>query len=223
MSRKKRKRTPTRRGGGSRAEKRGGPEQPPAPRRGGRGPQAGRQQVGGERQSLDPRLAAILAVAGFAAYLVFFLARPFPPSERFTDDNQPLTRAATVQVMLEQRFVPDVWFNFDRPELNILDRLPILVAVLAWWLMAWLAGRWMLDALGLNGRLRRLETEVLALAVGLNALSLVVLLLGLAGALHQPIWLWVLGGALIAVSAWRWVARRHVAGSSSGKEPVMMR
>ena len=105
-------------------------------------------------------------------------------------------------------FQPDYlfleWLGNDSARFGLLDRLPILFTTAAIFGVAFLLGRIVLEALRLGGSLTRLETVVMATGVGTNLLSLVVLLLGLAGRLQSRLLFLLLGVVIAAVAAWRW-------------------
>ena len=133
------------------------------------------------------RLGAAAVMIGLAAYAVAFYATPLPSVRG--DAGPPLLR---IELLAQLLLRPDEWLFpnwFGTPwQCSLLDRLPVLLvagAILAWALVL----GWLLIAVcGGNRGLGRLELAVFSTAVGLNALSTWVLLLGLFGIMNR---LWV--------------------------------
>jgi 4-amino-4-deoxy-L-arabinose transferase-like glycosyltransferase len=133
------------------------------------------------------RLGAAAVMIGLAAYAVAFYATPLPSVRG--DAGPPLLR---IELLAQLLLRPDEWLFpnwFGTPwQCSLLDRLPVLLvagAILAWALVL----GWLLIAVcGGNRGLGRLELAVFSTAVGLNALSTWVLLLGLFGVMNR---LWV--------------------------------
>ncbi|MCY2988776.1 MAG: hypothetical protein NTY19_13035 [Planctomycetota bacterium] len=96
------------------------------------------------------------------------------------------------------------WVGGNRQQLQLLDRLPLLLVASLLLATAFLAGQATLRLLRCDRVCSTAEQIVFALGVGLSELSLSTLALGLCGILRQR-WLFiVLIGAIWAASAWRW-------------------
>jgi hypothetical protein len=148
-------------------------------------------------------LGPAAVIVGLAAYAVAFYATPLPSLGG--DAGRPLLR---VELLVQLLLLPKEWLFsnwFGTPwECSLLDRLPVLLvagAVVAW---AAIVG-WLLMVLCRADRgLGRLELAVFATAVGLNALSTWVLLLGLFGVLNR---LWMFAVPLLltlGLASYRW-------------------
>jgi hypothetical protein len=99
-------------------------------------------------------------------------------------------------------FIPDqvllAWIGEDWSRVGLLDRLFVLFFAGLILLLAWGAGRQSVKLAVSGGGLTLLERSVFSIAVGLSELSLLTLLLGLAGGLHDPLFFW---GAFLAIAA----------------------
>lgn len=109
-------------------------------------------------------------------------------------------------------FMPDdvglSWVGGDPRQLQVLDRVPLLMIVSLLLATAFLVGQAMLRLLRCDRACSILERIVFSLGIGLSLLSLSTLALGLCGLLRQR-WLFAaLIGSIWVVSAWRW--RRRV-------------
>ncbi len=108
-------------------------------------------------------------------------------------------------------FIPDrvlaASVSGDLRQIGLADRLFVagfaalilLWAAICGWLSLWLAG--------CDRALSRLEILVFAIAVGLSELSLLTLLLGLAGGLHHAVVFWLAFLAAILLGLYRWRVR----------------
>jgi hypothetical protein len=149
-------------------------------------------------------LGTAAVIIGLAAYAVAFYATPLPSV--VGDAGRPLLR---IELLVQLLLWPKEWLFsnwFGTPwECSLLDRLPVLLvagAIVAW---AAIVG-WLLMVLCRVDRgLSRLELAVFATAVGLNALSTWVLLLGAFGVLHR-LWMFTVPLLLtlgLAAHLWR--------------------
>jgi hypothetical protein len=134
-----------------------------------------------------PRDATVICwfLLGLAVYLALFFQ---------ADAN----RAAALLVA----FIPDqvllAWIGEDWSRVGLLDRLFVLFFAGLILLLAWGAGRQSVKLAVNDGGLTLLERSLFSVAVGLSELSLLTLLLGLAGGLHDPLLFW---GAFLAIAA----------------------
>jgi hypothetical protein len=160
-------------------------------------------------------LGTAAVIVGLAAYAVAFYATPLPSVRG--DAGQPLLRIELlVQLLLwPKEWLFSNWFGTP-PQCALLDRLPVLLiagVIVAW---ATVVG-WLLMVLCRADRgLGRLELAVFATAVGLNALSTWVLLLGLFGVLDR-LWTFTVPAFLtlgLACHSWRNSRRLTAAGNS---------
>jgi hypothetical protein len=107
-------------------------------------------------------------------------------------------RAAALLVALIPDQVLLAWIGEDWSRVGLLDRLFVLFFAGLILLLAWGAGRQSVKLAVSGGGLTLLERSVFSIAVGLSELSLLTLLLGLAGGLHDPLFFW---GAYLAIAA----------------------
>ncbi|MHC4400035.1 MAG: hypothetical protein ACYTG0_10170 [Planctomycetota bacterium] len=147
-------------------------------------------------------ILSLTVLLGIVVYLVFFLTTRLPSIEDRTGHESRRGQILWVNLLL-----PDVlaaqWFTAApdfRPEVSLLDRLPVLAAAGLIVVCAFGAGWLLLVVCRLDGRLARWETVVFATAVGLNAVSTYVLLVGLLGWLHYR-WAFALPAALTLLTA----------------------
>ncbi|MCA9119778.1 MAG: phospholipid carrier-dependent glycosyltransferase [Planctomycetaceae bacterium] len=95
------------------------------------------------------------------------------------------------------------WCDGDWSRFAILDRLPLVVATATILVIAYLAGRLVLESIRADKQLAQLELSVFAVGVGLNIISLYTLLVGLAGGLQLRSAFFVPAAATTAASLWR--------------------
>jgi len=133
-------------------------------------------------------------------------------------------RIAALVFLVAPEELVRMWCGGQFATFHILDRVPLAAGCGAILLGAWAAGQLVLAGLGLGPWLDRWQRPVVAMAVGLNLLSLAALAIGLAGGLHQR-WLFVaLWGLLVGGEAarrgWSRTSRGRVllAGSSVGQD-----
>jgi len=100
-----------------------------------------------------------------------------------------------------------MWCGGRLADFSLFDRWPIVLLAAVILCGAWLAGRLLLAALGVNPGLDRLERFVFAMGAGLNLLSLYALAVGLSGLLHER---WVFAAPLVVLAlANGWLAYRQ--------------
>ena len=138
---------------------------------------------------------AIFAVGAVGYFRLFFTqltVAEFP---------QLGTRAAMFfRVLLPDAIFQD-WIAEGKLEFGIIDRLPIWVAALFWYALSWWIGTNFLKLCRFNDGCRSLKANWLAarhplsIAVGLGALTLTTLAIGLCGLLRPSLWMF---GALFA-------------------------
>lgn len=137
-----------------------------------------------------------LFLACLVVYQLVFFCTPLP-------SLQSLTRweVAELRLLLPEEYVQG-WFG-SRGRISLLDRLPVAGAAGAILGFAWLLGAWLMRLGRLDRGLEPLERIAFAFGVGLNAVSLYVLAVGLGGWLQQR-WVLLLPAVLVAVLAsWR--------------------
>ena len=105
-----------------------------------------------------------------------------------------------MRLLLHDQYMP-AWFG-RRGSFMLLARLPVLGGAAAILAVAWLLGACLLRWGRVDNSLERLERIVFALGAGLNAISLYVLAVGLAGGLHQQWAFFVPVGLLFPLAAW---------------------
>jgi len=98
------------------------------------------------------------------------------------------------------------WFGDSESQLGILDRAPLVAFAAAEYLLAYAAGRLMLESAGCSTRFGRVELAVFSTAAGLSMFSLFTLITGVTVGLHG--WLFVAAALLLiaaaAVRGWKW-------------------
>lgn len=142
------------------------------------------------------RLSDLLLLIGAVAYFVTFYGRS---AERWVG----------LQVRLSWLLVPDVpfneWVGGDPASIGFLGRFWVVSAATVILLAAFALGTVILDALAALKGLTRLEASLFAVGVGLNLLSTVTLVIGMAGGYGQSIWFLSLLLAIVGLV----VARRR--------------
>lgn len=138
-----------------------------------------------------PVWARICAVLAY--FLLFSLAEshsPSTPSEAATVDSPDYEggqRVAAHHVPWVRLIVPDLmvaeWFELDSNRIGILDRIPILGGALLLLVAVLLLGHSLLRLLRIVPT-NTLESSVFSFALGMSAVSLYVLVIGLAGGLR---------------------------------------
>lgn len=159
------------------------------------------------------RPGEVLIAIGFpffcAAYLALYLRGTLPETRGEISRGELLQ----LRLVLPEDAVAD-WFGTP-PSFGLLDRWPVIGLAAAILLVGWLTGRLLLQAIGLRRRpivagpgLTRLEHFLFACGVGLNAVSLYVLAVGLLAALSR--WMMVLPAAgVLAANLWSMATERR--------------
>lgn len=162
-----------------------------------------------------PARQAQLVAAGwfvvFLGYLLLFYATPLSslPAER------SLPRGAFLLAAFTPEFYWQTWTGDGALPTAVRDRLPVLVT--AAFILGWGAalGWGMLTLAGLTSRLTRLETAVFSAGAGLNLLSLMTLVIGLAGGTSPTRWgtaaLAAVSGGVVALAIRRARRNRYLA------------
>ncbi len=125
------------------------------------------------------------------------------------------------RLVLSLFLLPDVlvssWYEADWARFAVLDRVPLVAVTAVILLVAYLAGRLVIERVRADSRLSQLELFVFATGVGLNLISLYTLAVGLAGGLQFRLAFIVPGIAIIVAAAFHWrhriVAFRPAKGS----------
>ena len=151
-------------------------------------------------------------LALLAGYFAIFFTAPLP--SLFGDSRWLRLREVT---LLPEEYV-QYWFQTTSRAFP-LDRLPLLVAASGILIGAWALGCVLLGLLRMDRGLNRLERFVFSCGVGLNATSLYVLALGLAGRLNDRRAFLIPGGAFVLAAIWRlWRSSRVVAPQAEFRE-----
>jgi len=169
-------------------------------------PRSREPDVDGQRPRMLPvPVRMLLVLAGLAVYLALFYASKLPSLSGATGSVVRRVHLLT-WLLLPDELVAQ-WCG-SPPELALVDRIPVLAiagAILAWavpagWLLMWLCRA--------DRGLTRLETLVFSAAVGLNAISTYVLLVGLMGWVRH-VFLFAVPAVLTGVAAgWIWLGHR---------------
>lgn len=115
-------------------------------------------------------------------------------------------------LLLPDQMLTD-WLGGELGRVTPWDRTGPVAVVMVMLAIACLVGHLTLDACRVTRHLDRLETVVLSVGVGLHALSLFTLVVGLMGQLRQPVWFVMFGVLTVAGYVWRF---RHGGGLLSG-------
>ncbi|MFO1064762.1 MAG: hypothetical protein U0892_12935 [Pirellulales bacterium] len=123
--------------------------------------------------------------------------------------GEPITRG---ELLLTRCLVPDsiaaLWFGSSDLPTAFLDRLPLLIASLVWWLIAWVIGEPIVQFASRSIRIHRAEHAALACLIGAAWLSTLTLVFGMAGLIGSrwPLLCAVLG--LVGAVSWLRRGRR---------------
>lgn len=142
-------------------------------------------------------LGSFLLFLGFLGYLVLFLRQPsnLPISD---ETGEPVNRLIELFIM---PFSLNGIFGYQEQPLGILDRIPLLAAVLLWLTLGWWLGRCLVcreGSLKCTGQSQTVFRGCLSILAGLALLSTIVLLTGLAGGLVSR-WPLIMEIALLSV------------------------
>ncbi|MCA9145675.1 MAG: hypothetical protein KDB05_22940 [Planctomycetales bacterium] len=96
------------------------------------------------------------------------------------------------------------WCDGDWSRFALLDRTPLIAASAGLLLVAYLAGRLVMERVGADDGLSQLELVVFATGVGLNLISLYTLVVGLAGGLQFRLAFILPGVAILVATVIRW-------------------
>jgi 4-amino-4-deoxy-L-arabinose transferase-like glycosyltransferase len=166
----------------------------------------GRQRDAGG-QSSNRQLIGVLCT-GLAIYVLLFYAARMPSLAAPAANAAPRRIVVLTRSVLLLDEVVGAWFG-KPPEFSIADRLPIVVFATATLFVAGAAG-WLLIALIGAGRgLDRMERTVFSLGVGLSAVSLYVLAVGLCGGLHSRAAFFVPAGIVFVIFMPLWTRGRR--------------
>lgn len=159
-----------------------------------------------EKAEISPKTAAAIFVVALVFYgTIFFQA--------VADRGQALL----VAVIPDQILL--AWIDGDLGNIGLLDRLFVGWFAGVILLLAWGIGKQTLRLTLCETPVSRLEENVYSLAMGLSELSLITLLIGLAGGYHHGLWLLLalIGTGVAKESAHRIAARRRRNGVSHDK------
>lgn len=139
------------------------------------------------------RRRVVAATAAIAIYVVVFWQIPLPDLSR----TEPFRRADFTQLLTPSGFAQLLEGWFGQPaQFHLFDRLPLVLVAIVVWVAAGGLGHLILRFFRLPATLARAERWFFAQSIGLNALSTLVLLLGLAGQLTAR---WTLVAGLLAL------------------------
>ena len=146
------------------------------------------------------------ALLGISVYLVLFYATELPGLTNV--DGLSHRRMIFLLPLLTPDDIVAQWLG-SSPAVAVFDKLPVLAVAGGILAGAFVFG-WMILALsGVDRRLKRLETSVFSLAVGLNGVSTYVLLAGLLGLLHNRLVFLLPMVAISAAAVRLWFCRRE--------------
>jgi 4-amino-4-deoxy-L-arabinose transferase-like glycosyltransferase len=159
----------------------------------------------------------LVFVAAFVAYLFGFYLPTSVPS--VSHDGTPFTRLdVAIGLFALLPDIPGKWHGGDPSSIGVLDRVPIVLMAAALLGIAYVCGRLLLELIGATRGLSRLESSVFSIAVGLNAVSLWTLAVGLSIGLGSVLAFAVPAVIVLATAGYRWKAWRFaLAGSKSDR------
>jgi 4-amino-4-deoxy-L-arabinose transferase-like glycosyltransferase len=160
-----------------------------------------------QSQGVAGRAGEWLILAVFLAFLVGYAVLYFRTPIPGFAGTPPRYELLEARLLLPEQYVPN-WFG-SPPAVTLLDRLPILAYATAILTAAGLLGWVLLRLIRVRSRLTRLETFVFSMAVGVNALSLYVLIVGLIGDSKAQLPFYILGGGATAAAAAFWLNDRR--------------
>jgi hypothetical protein len=138
----------------------------------------------------SPLAATVAVIIGCVLYLtVFYAAQP--------------SQLASLPLLLLPDHLLWTWIGGDPGSMRLADRVPILGIVAIIHLTALASGWLTLHALRVDRMLTGGEIVIFSFGVGLNALSLLTLAIGLAGGLWQRSLFVAIIFALIGIAAWQ--------------------
>jgi len=124
-------------------------------------------------------LLAVVVLGGFFL-LLFYLGRP-----------------DVGVIALNVIYFIGCWFGDSGAEIAILDRAPLVAFTVAEYLLAYIAGRLLIEAIGCSAQFGRIELAAFAIAAGLSIFSLMTLIAGVAIGLQS--WLFYGPAAVLLV------------------------
>lgn len=168
-----------------------------------------------EMLARQPLFRCALVGLGLVAALFLFFRQPSMLG--LTDvSGEAFSRFADLSMAILWDELLAAMFGHGRLETGVLDRLPILLAVVGWFAVGWWIGSPLVARALRDTQAGLLERHCLALLSGLALLSTVTFLMGLAGAIGGRIPL-LLAFSLLATAAW--AARRSSAPIVHNKPP----
>lgn len=179
--------------------------------------------VGDRSSSLLVRWSLPLFLAFMAIYLVLYFTSPEPTLRVAGDaDVQPL-RLDMLSWLWNVRLaeLPRVWTAGAWKNVGVLDRAFVLLGAMLILSFALVLGWLLLDLTQAKRGFAKVETLVFSLGVGLNALSLIVLTIGLMGLLQSVAAYLFIATAVVGLAAWRCLRKRsahHIEHSASNIE-----
>jgi hypothetical protein len=160
-------------------------------------------------------LQLVIVCVGLAIYFAFFFAARLPSLAGLgVDGGVPRRGTFVLQTLLLSDQVVRSWFG-DPLGFSLLDRLPVLLIAAVILAAAASVGFLVIGSLRADRGLSRLETTLLAIAVGFVGLSNYVLLIGLIGQLRHA-WLFTVPGTLVLIVAGGRIVLRHRRATASG-------
>lgn len=157
------------------------------------------------------RRLRVVAIGGLVvAYVCIFFTTPIPSLGRHAVTGEPHDRLTLLlwQVFHLPTLVSE-WFGGEQSGLtSLVDRLPVVSLAAVILGAAYGVGRGVLNLLGLLGNLTRTERIAFGTGLGLNALSLLTLFVGLLGWLREPVGLAVLAGCVLTLLLLNWSTGR---------------
>jgi len=156
-----------------------------------------------DARPLFSRYAVPIFLVVLLAHLLFYFTAPAPNILQDRSGNSAELTRIDMALWLVRVRLPSLWADWTGGEadnIGIAGRLGVTLVAAAILLIALAVGWLLLDVLQINGVLNRLEAACFSLAVGLNAVSLLTLTIGLLGLL-QNAWAYLVPFGLLSILA----------------------
>lgn len=169
--------------------------------------------------SSKQRLLTFVVAAAMLLYVGLFFTTPIASLGRHPVTGEPFDRLGfTLWQVFHLPELASQWFGGSPGAVSLIDRLPILGLAALIIGVAYGMGRGLLNVLGLLHVLSRAERVVFGIGLGLNALSLSTLCVGLLGWLREPFGIATISAFATLLLALNWTTGK-LRGRTTRQEP----
>ncbi len=161
-------------------------------------------------------LGLVFFLVGLAVYAALFYASTLPSFGNKKGSGEPWRRVDFLAFLAVPDELWSSWTDYANP--HLIDRVPILLTAGGILAFATVIGWLLMVACRADTRLTRLEHFVFATSVGLSAVSLYTLCVGLSGLLRYRTAFWIPAALVLMVASRTWVSRRRHS-STAGSRP----